>query len=955
MDRIQDNSVTTANQLDMKKLMEFYGFDPISVGPDSAQYKCPIHDEEHGAALTVYHEPERGWYCYGECQSGGTVVNFMMLYEGLEYSEATRRIEEIYGIRLARASVENNEHQLLYAINTEYAERWHHALLTRPDIITHLVSERGLTQETITAWQIGFADGKRDFADEDVFRFDIVADAGIFKVNETRTDYSPFFYDRIVFPIRDNRKQIIGFTGRSIHSNSHAKWLNTRNTEIFQKRAAMLTPPDLAQRIRQFNGVVVVEGAFDAAVLNQHEIPTVAIMGLAANSTWLNTLRRHTSKIVLFLDDDDAGRSSIFRMAVKLLLPAIAADPSLNMRVAFPPNGLDPDQYAMSDANACRRTIQGATGLIDYLINTMVADAKTADSIAERLRVLSESKYADVIANLPASVRLAYIHQIAEETGVMLSIPSNAIQKIAEPPNKTVETTSTWTLDELRLADNSDDGYAGLIHNHYGQFIRFVTSRTSTSTKLGFWYVWDASQNNWVSPENHGEQKVRQMIAELRDAYANATIQHRRNAQTAVQDEMTRKVEEHRAKLALKRRDQLGSTAKKSSIVQALAEMSYRDKDGRICDEQYFDAHNNLLLTSNNRVVNLETGEVTDNQIDYRLTHSTAAAYVPDADCPEFMDFVRQITKDDPDYYDYLHRVVGYALYNHVPEKHLFLLYGPSDTGKSTFLRVLAHVLGEELTTSLASDILMTSSAGSMDRNAAIIRMGGRRMIYASESKLDQQLDSDFVKRLTGGDPLTGRGLYESPREVYVRGPVMLATNHAPFVNAHDRALINRMVVLPFDHVFRNQRDPMAEYRMYNESAGILNWAIKGALKYSAQGLPKQGQWPSVIEDATARVIDKFDPVRQFVRDVAETGNGKQFRATRKEILAAFQLWAEIEGLAHTSLVKNERNLYDCLRLQGFKDGKSGKRYFGGLRLRPEIIEELKKEAGISGNQPIPF
>ena len=903
------NRESSIAQLKMLPLMEHYGFEPVSITDDRYQYKCPLHDEQHGAAFAAYLEPGRGWHCFGKCDDGGDPIKFIMEFEQVGFIRALEIAEGIYGVKLARSNEDKSRNQQLDLIG-RFVDGYHAELLKRPDLLDYLHQKRGITLEAVKRHKLGYAPHHRDtwLPEPEEFALSVEVRA----LYDDGGMYVPRLLNRIVVPIHNAYGEIISLTGRlnpliSYEHSTAPKWLHLSNSDL-RPNMGITVPgwhPDLQKDIKRYDGVVIVEGLFDALSLQCAGIPAVAAVGLNIGEA----IQRLSKNLILFLDDDEAGRQAIYKIAPGLF-ESIERDPSVAVRVAFPPNGLDPDEYVVRDADGCKQTLAQAVNLSDYVVAQIIAEVRAVDSPADRLRAINQ--YPKLLAALPQGIKRPYLTQIAAATGLDLS---DLMPEPEPEPESQAEPTSTDKTALLRIED-SDDGYAGFLHQHAGDRFLYALD-AAASNGGGNWFYWTGEQ--WVDHQDEAETRIRDLIRLLKTRYQELSDDLKNRAITAHdEDERGRLLAQSKRAQAIQIR--LGSVRQKTAILTALQDRAYRDNSGKAVYTSQFDTSSHLLLTSNHRVIDLRTGRTAPNRRDYYLTRATHAAYDPQAQCPVFMKYLDKITQGDVDYAQFLQLIVGYALYYSGSVKHLFILHGPSNTAKSTFLRVIAHMLGDKLAQSVGANVLMASSYENSERRLTVEQMQNRRFFYVSETKLDQTFDSTFVKNITGGDSIRGRGHGKQFIDVTVGGPFLIATNEAPQINTLDRALVERLCILPFHHVFgANERDDSVERAMRDEASGILNWAAAGAVQFHNHGFPPKSQWPEPVRAATTGLITDSDPIQRFMDEMVEVSHGETLR--QQDLYDVYVIWMGNEGYRTNT---ERKSFYTHLENLGYSRKKTG-------------------------------
>lgn len=307
---------------------------------------CPFHQEKT-PSFTVH--ADRGFFkCFG-CGRGGDVFTFVQLIENTSFGEAMRILADRAGIELRRSGGKTPEgpgRADLARINEWACGYFRRQLQSSPaaDHARRYVRQRGVTPETETAFEFGFAAGNLETLLEQARRAglstaDLIA-ADLAREGE-RGVY-PTFRDRLMFPIRDSMNRVIGFGGRTL-CDDKAKYLNTRQTALFEKGQGFYGLAQARQRMTETDRVVVTEGYFDAVMAHQAGFAeTVATLGTALGAAQVELLRRYVSTAVFLFDSDAAGEAAAER-AIEIALPL-----RLTVKMAKVTAGKDPADYLLS-------------------------------------------------------------------------------------------------------------------------------------------------------------------------------------------------------------------------------------------------------------------------------------------------------------------------------------------------------------------------------------------------------------------------------------------------------------------------------------------------------------------------------------------------------------------------------------------------------------------------------
>lgn len=394
---------------------------------------CPFHGEKT-PSFSV--NPERNmFYCFG-CHEGGDVFKFIMKMENCSFIEAVKFLANKYGIPVPEKEKSADEikkdkirKQLLEA--NDLATRFFQACLLKTDYgkpALQYLQKRGISSDIIEKFSIGYAlDNfqalltslkKRGCSEEILFRSGLIAAAN-------NNKYYDKFRNRVMIPIKDPKGKTVGFGGRVISDNL-PKYMNTGETEIFNKRYLLFGFDIALKSIKAEKKAVIVEGYMDAISLHAREITNVAAsMGTAFSAEQAKLLKRVADTVVFCYDSDLAGR----RASVRAVSIAKSAD--LAVKVAVVPDGKDPDEFVRNfGKDAFKKVIDDAVDGLDFQIQEMISQ-NNVTNLAGKV---------EAVSNI-----LPFIAECKNE------IESNAyIRKIAQ----------LLTIDE------------GLIHDEYRKFVK---------------------------------------------------------------------------------------------------------------------------------------------------------------------------------------------------------------------------------------------------------------------------------------------------------------------------------------------------------------------------------------------------------------------------------------------------------------------------------------------------
>ncbi len=329
--------------------------------------KCPFHHEK---TPSFYISPERqSYYCFG-CAAKGDIFTFVQEFEGVDFVTSLKMLADRAGVVIEKFEKDEKQNNRdLYDIMEEATKFFQNNLKGNNEALLY-IKKRNLSIESLRTWRLGLALNEwrslKDHLSHLGYSQKEMLDAGLIKENEKGESYDRF-RDRIMFPIFDTAGRTIAFSGRIIHaSESEAKYLNSPDTELFDKSKTLYGYNIAKNAIRLNQSVILVEGQMDLLMSHQAGLHnTVASSGTALTAQHLEILRRLTETLVIAYDADNAGRSATIR-AWKLALAQ-----GFTVKVAFLADGLDPADAVAKDPEIWKSAVANAQNIIDYFIENM--------------------------------------------------------------------------------------------------------------------------------------------------------------------------------------------------------------------------------------------------------------------------------------------------------------------------------------------------------------------------------------------------------------------------------------------------------------------------------------------------------------------------------------------------------------------------------------------------------
>lgn len=341
------------------------------------------------------------------------------------------------------------------------------------------------------------------------------------------------------------------------------------------------------------------------------------------------------------------------------------------------------------------------------------------------------------------------------------------------------------------------------------------------------------------------------------------------------------------------------------------------------------------LLNFQNGTLDLETGELRPHSREDMITAVSPYDYDPSADCPRFKKLLSETFGGDTQTIRELQKMAGKTLTGEYSGAEWAFLYGDGGTGKTTLLNILSRALGGDYAYQAPISAFMKQRFRT--NNPAAADMQGKRMVIAVEPGPDERFDEGEMKRLTGGEDVTDRNLYEKNKTMSPTWTIWLASNHKPDVKDHTDAFWRRMFPFEFHYKPERQDKTLVRRILKEEAPGVLAWMVEGCRIWQKEDLTKTRDMIAFLEEYR----HETDLVAQFLEDRCIMGPGR--KEAQSSLYPAFMFFCQEAGLAQQEILK-KRAFFDDLKRKGFpKPRKSnGQRVIDGLQLKTdEMIKEV--------------
>lgn len=349
---------------------------------------CPFHNEK---TPSFFVSPSRQmWHCFGGCNEGGDIFKFVMKIEGIEFIDALKLLAKKAGVQLKTSSkkyeeIKTQREKLLDICKkaTIFFSTQLNKSKTGLEAKDYLM-KRGLKEETIKEWKIGYAPSTWDSLCNYLIglgyeRKDII-DAGL-----ASEKFFDRFRSRIIFPICDFNGQPVGFTGRVFNSDDEAKYLNTPNTLLYDKSQALYGLDKAKVEIRKNDSCVLVEGNVDCIMSHQSGIKNcLAVSGTALTPAHLGIIKRFSNNLILSFDMDLAGNNAT-KKGIDMALKN-----GFNVKVISMNSEKDPADIILSSGeDEWKKIIKEAKPINQFYFDLSFKD-RNVKSVEDQKKIVSE-------------------------------------------------------------------------------------------------------------------------------------------------------------------------------------------------------------------------------------------------------------------------------------------------------------------------------------------------------------------------------------------------------------------------------------------------------------------------------------------------------------------------------------------------------------------------------------
>lgn len=374
--------------------------------------RCPFHNEKTGSFFVSH--ARQTYYCFG-CGAKGDMFTLVQELEGVDFRGALKLLADKAGVQIENVREESKtEKDKLYAALEDATLYFESKLSDNPEALEYLKS-RGLTDESIKLWQIGYAPeewrGLKDHLEKVGYTKEVLLKVGLIKQGDDQVK-EPYdvFRGRLVFPLFDASGKVIAFSGRALKQDAVPKYLNTPETVLFSKSEVLYGLDKAKEDIRKKNFAILVEGQMDLVMSHQSGVKnTVASSGTAFTELHLERLKRLSPRILLAFDGDEAGEKAAEKSSL------LGLSLGMEVKIAKLPKGEDPAELAKNSPDTWKEILRQAVHSIEHILGGILE----AESDKRKVGKLIEKKVLPLLTLLQSSIEKAhFVSVIAKKSGI---------------------------------------------------------------------------------------------------------------------------------------------------------------------------------------------------------------------------------------------------------------------------------------------------------------------------------------------------------------------------------------------------------------------------------------------------------------------------------------------------------------------------------------------------------
>ena len=388
---------------------------------------CPFHNEKTPSFQVI--PDKKFFHCFG-CKASGDVIKFLMQFKGLSFPDAKAELAREIGIETRedpRKKAAREQEERAIAFSTLVRDIFHQGLSSPAAQNTvRYLQERGIAADEANHWKLGFGVPTAELyqrIEAAGFPKQALKAAGF--TNEDGSRH--LFENRLVFPIEDGRGRVIAFGARRIGDGHGPKYINARDSKIFQKKKTLYGWSRAQEQMRRTKSLNVVEGFIDVIACHRVGLTnTVASLGTAFTQEHAELCSKFTETVLLAMDRDSAGERGLYKAAEYLL------EKKLKCKVVGLPEGEDPDSLLRTQGRqALEATFESAEGIIEATLSEL----KEGGSLSVEAKVNALERLSPLIAAIGGGLEYdLYIEEVAQEIGLPAEKIRSAVQAAKRKP-----------------------------------------------------------------------------------------------------------------------------------------------------------------------------------------------------------------------------------------------------------------------------------------------------------------------------------------------------------------------------------------------------------------------------------------------------------------------------------------------------------------------------------------
>ena len=409
--------------------------------------QCPFCDDGNNPSFSVS-EQKQFYFCF-KCRATGNVIGFLQAHQGYDFIESIESLAARNGIEVPYENTRefSKEKGPIYDALALASEIFENNLASSNDaenVRSYILEERKISSEVSKKFELGYSTKSWDALTKAMLgrgiSEEILVKAGLSKKNKDGKLFD-IFRDRLMFPIKDRKGRIVGFGGRVMNPDDQPKYLNTGETEVFQKSRELYGFFESLEERRDLNEIFVVEGYMDTIAMYEHGMKnSVATLGIATNRFHIQKLLQVVSQITFCFDGDDAGRGAAWG-ALKNVLPSVTDGTEISF--LFLPEGEDPasllEQHSVEDF---KNLSKKANLLSEYFIERL-AQASEITSLEKKASLAAKAM--ELLSTMQeSSIKRLLESEVAKVTGL-------------DPSDLKTKSKTTRYPDRIRKQDNIED------------------------------------------------------------------------------------------------------------------------------------------------------------------------------------------------------------------------------------------------------------------------------------------------------------------------------------------------------------------------------------------------------------------------------------------------------------------------------------------------------------------